>query len=164
MLDFKTLWNNHPTISDGERFPCQRPSGVTNFSNQCAIRLGISLQKSDLLRGYDGATCWHGHRGQGHTLRARELAKWMKKNRSRFGHCKRSRKVQWQDYQGKHGIIFCENFWGQNNTGDHIDLWDGTGKFMRESDDFHWEGPALASGGLDYIERSERVWFWEIDV
>lgn len=28
---------------------------------------------------------------------------------------------------------------------------------------FFCEERALASGGLDYIERSERVWFWEVE-
>ena len=164
MLNFEELWNNHPTISDNERFPCQDSHGRPHFNNQCAILVGTSLRKNDLLRGYTGRTCWHGHRGQGHTLRARELAKWMKKNRSRFGRCKRNRKVTWEKYQGKHGIIFCENFWGQNNTGDHIDFWDGTGEFMNASSNFQWNGPALANGHLDYIKRSERVWFWEVKV
>ena len=163
MNSFRELWYNHPTIREDERLPCQRPNGVPNFANQCAIRLGVCLQRSDLFRGFDGVQCWYGHSGEGHSLRARELARWMKRKRSRFGECEIRTGVDWEDYRGRNGFIFCENFWGENNTGDHIDLWDGTGEYMIESSDFFWEGPALASGGLDYIERSERVWFWEVE-
>ena len=162
MPSFGELWKNHPTISEDDRFPCKRPNGIPNFSNQCAIRMGTCLQRSHMLSGYNGKQCWYGHKGKGHTLRARELAKWMKKKASRFGKCKIYKDVTWEDFKGKHGFIFCENFWGPNNTGDHIDLWDGTGQYMGDSD-FYWEGPAMASGAVDYIDRSEKVWFWQFE-
>jgi hypothetical protein len=162
MLNFGQLWKNHPTINEDEVFPCRRPNGIPNFANQCAIRLGVALKRSGVLNGYDGVTCWYGHRGHGHTLRARELADYMKRKSQVFGDCEIRSNVDWTDYQGRHGLIFCENFWGENNTGDHIDLWDGTGQYMTASSNFYWEGPAMASGGLDYIERSQRVWFWQI--
>ncbi len=45
------------------------------------------------------------------------------------------------------GIVVFRNFWGRTNTGDHIDLWDGS---------------AVAKGNRDYFERSQEIWFWEI--
>ncbi len=161
-LGFGRLWQNHPNISHYEMQPCRREDGVPNFANQCAIRMGVCLARSALLEGYDGVQCWFGgHKGAGHTLRARELATWLRNHASRFGKAEISSHVTWQDYVNRTGIIFCENFWGENNQGDHIDLWDGTGEFMG-SGAFSWEGPAMASGGLDYIERSEKVWFWPV--
>lgn len=160
-LDFGKLWNNHPNISHNEMQPCRREDNVPNFGNQCAIRMGTCLTRSDLLKNYDGAQCWFGHGGQGHTLRARELALWLRNHPSTFGPVEIKKNVSWRDYVNRTGIIFCQNFWGENNTGDHIDLWDGTGEFMGGGS-FSWEGPAMASGGLDYIERSEDVWFWPV--
>ncbi|HPE59671.1 MAG TPA: T6SS effector amidase Tae4 family protein [Thiolinea sp.] len=158
-LGFGRLWKNHPNISDGEMFPCRRPDGVPNFGNQCAIRMGTCLFRSNLLKGYDGAECWFGH--EGHTLRARELALWLRNHPSTFGKVEIRSGSRWQDYLDRTGIIYCQNFWGENNQGDHIDLWDGTGEFMGGGA-FSWEGPAMAGGGLDYIERSEEVWFWPV--
>jgi len=160
-LGFARLWNNHPNISDQEMQPCRREDGVPNFANQCAIRMGVCLARSDLFEGYDGVQCWFGHEGEGHALRARELATWLRNNATRFGRAEIASEVTWQEYVNRTGIIFCENFWGENNQGDHIDLWDGTGEFMG-SGAFSWEGPAMASGGLDYLERSEKVWFWPV--
>ena len=141
--------------------PCRRPDSLPNFDNQCAIRMGACLSLSGLLQNYDGVQCWFGHRGQGHTLRARELAAWLRANKTKFGTVEISKNVTYEDYVNRTGIIYCQNFWGENNQGDHIDLWDGTGKFMA-SGSFAWEGPAMASGGLDYLERSEEVWFWPV--
>lgn len=160
-LGFGKLWSNHPNISHNEMQPCRREDNVPNFGNQCAIRMGTCLTRSNLMQGYDGVQCWFGHGGQGHSLRARELALWIRNNPSKFGPVEIKTGVQWQDYVGRTGIIFCQNFWGENNSGDHIDLWDGTGEFMGGGS-FSWEGPAMASGGLDYIERSEDVWFWPV--
>lgn len=160
-LGFGKLWDNHPNISHNEMQPCRREDDVPNFGNQCAIRMGVCLTRSNLMQGYDGVQCWFGHGGQGHSLRARELALWIRNNPSKFGQVEIKTGVEWQDYVGRTGIIFCQNFWGENNSGDHIDLWDGTGEFMGGGS-FSWEGPAMASGGLDYVERSEDVWFWPV--
>jgi hypothetical protein len=155
------MWQNHPNISHQEMQPCRRPDGVPNFANQCAIRMGVCLEKSNLFNGYDGVQCWFGHRGQGHSIRARELALWLRNNQSRFGQVEIHTHAKWQDFVDRTGIVYCQNFWGENNQGDHIDLWDGTGEFMG-SGIFSWEGPAMAGGGLDYFERSEEVWFWPV--
>ena len=45
------------------------------------------------------------------------------------------------------GIVAFRNFHGQNNQGDHIDLWNGT---------------AMAHGNNDYFERSEEIWYWAL--
>lgn len=50
-------------------------------------------------------------------------------------------------FLGRHGLMFCRNFWGPGNQGDHIDL---------------WNRDHLKSGDSSYIIRSEEVWFWEI--
>lgn len=162
-LDFWKLWQNHPNIAEQEMFPCRREDGVANFANQCAIRMGVCLSKSGLLTidEYDGVRCWFGHNDVVHSLRARELALWLRNHASTFGAVEIKSETEWKEYVGRTGIIYCQNFWGENNQGDHIDLWDGTGEFMG-SGSFTWEGPAMASGGLDYLERAEEVWFWPV--
>lgn len=159
-LGFRRIWNNHPTVETGETFPCRDAEGTPNFGNQCAILMGTCLLRSNLLQGYDKPTCWYrGH--VGHTLRAREVADWMRRHPERFGRVEVRSNVTWGAFKGRTGFICFQNFWGENNQGDHIDLWDGTGILMREKIP-NWEGPALADGALDYFERSEEVWFWPI--
>lgn len=157
-LGFRRIWNNHPAISDHEIFPCRSDTGLPNFENQCGILMGTCLLRSELLHGYDKSVCWfRGHRG--HTLRAREVADWMRRHPERFGKVEIRRNVTWGAFVGRTGFICFHNFWGVGNQGDHIDLWDGTGILRRENDPL-LEGPGLADGALDYFERSEEVWFW----
>lgn len=159
-LGFRRLWNNHPTPSTGEKFPCRDAEGMPHFNNQCAILMGTCLLESQLLHGYDKTTCWYrGHKG--HTLRARELSDWMRRHPERFGRVEIRKNVTWGAFRGRTGFVCFHNFWGQNNQGDHIDLWDGTGIIRRETDP-RLEGPGLADGSLDYFERSEEVWFWPV--
>ncbi len=159
-IGFRLVWNNHPTVETGETFPCRDTEGNPHFGNQCAILMGTCLLRSNLLQGYDKTTCWYsGHKG--HTLRAREVADWMRRNPGRFGAVEVRSNVSWGAFVGRTGFVCFHNFWGEGNQGDHIDLWDGTGILMREKNP-GWEGPALADGSLDYFERSEEVWFWPV--
>jgi hypothetical protein len=43
---FSNLWVNHPAIK-GEISPCTT-NGVTNFSNQCAIRMGVCFENAGI--------------------------------------------------------------------------------------------------------------------
>lgn len=159
-LGFRKLWNNHPTVGEGEVFPCRDADGTPHFDNQCAILMGTCLLRSDLLHGYDKPTCWYrGHKG--HTLRAREVSEWMRRHPERFGRVEIRSNVSWGAFRGRTGFVCFHNFWGAGNQGDHIDLWDGTGIIRRENDS-SLEGPGLADGSLDYFERSEEVWFWPV--
>jgi hypothetical protein len=112
---------------------------------ECLHRSGISLH------GYHGAFCWHKHERR-HPLRAEQLGKWLASGHSflrgvdiavRSGKRQRS----YNAYTGITGIVLFRNFWGPGNQGDHVDLWDGY---------------EVAGGRLDYFERSEEIWFWEL--
>jgi hypothetical protein len=48
---------------------------------------------------------------------------------------------------GRQGIFAFFNFWGPGNTGEHIDVWNGS---------------RIALGDNNYFERSEEIWFWPI--
>lgn len=152
MASFKTLWANHPAnATPPDIYPCASTTGSPNFENQCAIRLGMALARSGVsLSSYTGAFCWHKH-GKEHPLRVNDMYKWL--NASRFAGkveiTKRSggKPISHSDYLGRTGIVMWVNFWGTNNQGDHIDLWNGA---------------QIARGELDYFTRSEQVHFWPI--
>ena len=143
-MDFDKLWKAYPNDHD----PCRAADGTPNFPNQCAIRLGLALIDGGVdLSRFSGAGCWFGHGGK-HVLRGEELSDWMRKHPAIFGRCEIRTGVDESVYQGRRGIIFCRNFWGPGNQGDHMDLWNRS--YMK-------------TGNPGYISRSSEVWFWEID-
>jgi hypothetical protein len=148
MVLFNTLWTNHPSNQIPEiTSPCLNKGGQPSFANQCSIRMGVTLAASGIsTKTFKGATCWHGH-GRTHLLRVEELAKWLEKNPKLLGKVVKHKKVTYSDFTGKKGVVMFRNFWGTNNQGDHIDLWNGY---------------KMAHGSNDYFERSQEVWFWEL--
>lgn len=143
-LDFDRLWAAYPTESS----PCET-DGDPNFENQCAIRMGLALQDGGFpLDAFTGARCWHGH-GRRHTLRAEELAAWLRSRPGEFGRATVHRRVDANRFIGRRGIIFCRNFWGPGNQGDHIDL---------------WKRSIMRTGDSSYIARSQEVWFWDAEL
>ncbi len=143
---FNTLWTNHPAIK-GIINPCST-NGVSNFSNQCAIRMSVCLKDSGVdLSSFRGAKCYPGHdHNQSHILRAEELAEWIEQHSSTFGTPTKKSNVKSTDYTKK-GIALFKNFWGQGNQGDHIDLWNGS---------------IMTRGAANYFSVAEEVWFWEL--
>jgi Type VI secretion system (T6SS), amidase effector protein 4 len=150
MVDFNTLWRNHPMNGfPMEDCPCRKPDGQPTYENQCAIRLGVCLVKSGIkLANYHGKPCGY-HPGRGHALVAEELAAWINLPSTTFvDYAEKSSKVTFADYAGRTGIVLCRNFWRPDMSGDHIDLWDGT---------------RFARGDTSFFGRSQEVWFWELD-
>jgi hypothetical protein len=140
-MDFERLWQAYPESSS----PCSDGSGAPNFENQCAIRVGLALVNGGIdTTTFHGAKCWY-HRNLKHFLRGEELAAWMQLEPDIFGRVEIRRRATPDHYTGRKGIIFCRNFWGPGNQGDHIDLWDGE---------------RMKSGSVNYISRSDEVWFW----
>ena len=127
--------------------PCKTKGGAPAYPNQCAIRMGVCLQDAGVnLNFMRGVRCWHGH-GRKHVLRAEELANWLKTQTAQFGTVEIKKRVTYKDYAGKKGIVLFRNFWGSGNQGDHIDLWNGS---------------KMTYGELDYFQKSEEIWFWEL--
>ena len=154
MVDFATLWSNHPANADPPVLePCTDSTGKAIFENQCSIRMSVCLARSGVsLASFPGAFCWlHHHRE--HILRAEEQAHWLNSPKADFvpsaDIAKRSEvgTIESTNYAGRTGIIMFRNFWGTNNQGDHIDLWNGT---------------QMTHGTPDYFERSEEIWFWDL--
>jgi len=139
-----------------ELMPCKKTDGSPGFDNQCAIRVGIALTKTKVLpsAGAAGVTqCWFGHPGEGHTLRAEELAKYLSGiggfgPPTKFaGKAPKPGTDAKAAMTGRQGVIFIKDFWGAGNSGDHIDIWSKDG---------------MLTGSLDYLPRAGQVWFWEL--
>lgn len=167
MVNFADLWDAHPT-NLGNQAPC-RTKGVSNFVNQCAIRMGVCLREAGIPAGQiNGAkTCnWArntGHEsGDMHFIRAKELGQALAG--ARIEGMKATYKVVnpadfANELDGRTGIIFFNGYWWRTTdttrpTGDHIDLWNGwrtTAKML-----LPWFGWL---GGYD---KSGEIWFWEV--
>jgi hypothetical protein len=145
-VKFDDLWAAHPALS-GDLNPCSTDE-VPNFENQCAIRMGECLRGAGVSLGsFRGAKCWFQHTPR-HILRAEELASWMAASVPVFGRVRKKKHVTVAEYEGRTGIVLCRNFWGTGMQGDHVDV---------------WNGEAFAGGKPDYFERSQEVWFWELE-
>lgn len=167
MITFEKLWNSYPTIN-GEKAPCQT-NGVKNFSDQCAIRLGVALASCGVVTSKLVPTkrhCWQHQANEGHILAAEELANGlMKANIPGIGALLKINPDTFQnDLSGKKGIIFFKDFWARKGeefdqrSGDHIDLWN----LNRMSDWRTWFfiSSTFNTGGS--YSKSKAVWFWEI--
>ncbi len=139
---FQLLWDNHPG-------PDAKPCDAT-FPNQCAIRMGIALEKSHVdTRSFDtmypGRRCYPGFKhAPGHILAAQELANWLATQVALVGSAEKKRRVNSGTYGGREGIVFIQNGWGAT---DHIDLWDGT---------------EMRAGLANYFALGQAVWFWPL--
>ncbi len=180
MITFNMLWENHPTIT-GQDNPCTT-NGKLNFTNQCAIRVGVSLAKCGVkTSNLPGAThCWHGHdKSEGHVIRAEELANAL--NKYPISGIQQVQKVNPEEFSkelfGKKGIIFFKDYWRRTNngkkesfhnrSGDHIDLWNGS----KITDWRSWARIYARIGsfglhdlvpGWSDLEDSKSIWFWRV--
>lgn len=167
-VKFKTLWEAHPMVKEpNEHDPCLNEKGLPAFANECAIRMGVALKGAGVNVPATKANphCWFKGHVQ-HVLQAESLALWLLQQTAKFGKVQKKVGKNWDadkgltvaDYKGKQGIIFFKDFWRreiapgkleslQNQTGDHIDVWDGTRQ---------------GSGLDEYFERSKQLWFWEL--
>ncbi len=162
IIKFAELWKNHPlNWSPSEAHPCRKPDGTwePSLDNQCAIKMSIALAGAGInMSACSERKCWFkGHKN--HVLVAQKLADWLSRS-AQLGTPKKFIRRQTKEavfqqtvvsaINGKQGIVFCQNFWGANNQGDHLDVWNGL----------------AMSGNLlhDYFGRSANVWFWEIKV
>ncbi|MBC7909944.1 MAG: hypothetical protein H7Y30_05560 [Pyrinomonadaceae bacterium] len=157
-LEFQRMWDSHPS-NKNDSAPCRNADGLPAFINQCAIRMGLALAGGGMnMTACNKAKCWYrGH--VNHVLRAQELADWLA-GAAQLGvptkFIKRrdvttavfGSNVQ-SGINGKKGVVFCQNFYGSGNQGDHIDAWDGT---------------QMAQGSVSYFEGAQQVWFWEVTV
>ena len=152
---FDRLWRSHPALQTPPVItPCMT-GGVSNHDNQCVIRLGLSMIGAGIsLASYRGAFCWSKHKRE-HPLRVEQMKLWLNSESAKFvpyaeisKRDRRGHQKSHHAFSGRRGIVACINFWGRGNQGDHIDLWDGS---------------TLAHGGDDYFQRSQEIWFWELD-
>ena len=140
---FNQLWVHHP----GEAFPCDKAT----FPNQCAIKMGVALEKSGVNTStfdikYPNRRCYSGFKhSPGHILAAQELASWMKGEKTIFGDVANVDKTQLDKFlKGKKGIVFIKDGWGPV---DHIDVWDGVD---------------MKGGRVNYFSKGKEIWFWGV--
>jgi hypothetical protein len=150
-LSFSALLANHP---GQEAVVCD----LTAFKNQCAIKMGVALEKSGVdLSFFQGERCSGNFKpphipGHRHILRAQELADWLRKRTKLVGKVEISKPVPWDAYKGKKGIVFFQNVTGLEGI-DHIDVFDGLALK---------NGCKLGKRNLDWVAVCEYIWFWDL--
>lgn len=144
VIQFDRLWSSQPGLQEK---PCKH-NGKPTYENQCAIRLGIGLAGAGVnMKVYRGNVC--GIAGHAvHARGAQELANWL----SLAPQLGRPTVFKPGDgalsaIHGLKGIVFCKDFYGANQTGDHIDSWNGI---------------EMRAGSIEYFAPAKEVWFWQI--
>lgn len=154
MAGSSKLWQSYPDTKS----PCST-NGSPNFTNQCAIRMGVCFEAAGVKTGkFNVARCWYHPREAGHILRAEELAKVLSSGAiSGVGRVEKYKGTEgFQKIQGRTGIVFFENYWGTGLQGDHMDLW------YRDKITKFWDTlieVRLFRGGK-YTKGN--IWFWPV--
>jgi len=177
MVTFNTLWNNHPQgIFSPNATPCQT-KGKEHFTNQCAIRVGVAMQKSgiDTTKFNHVQRCWFHPELAGHIIRAEELANALHKQRTIVPGLRSREKIAPKGFENeiknRTGIIFFKDYFlrkgeiTRNRSGDHIDFWNGSrlpsiGSWAR----IHSRFVANILRDFDHSDyhESKEIWFWPL--
>jgi len=183
VITFEQVWKNYP-----DAHPCVDRDGniPKGFDNQCAIRVGLALERSGVsFKTFGpGGRCPVGAPNSGMVASAQELANWLR--RHPFPGLGRAIIIKpasdWEvRIKGKVGIVFFKDYWRRKGetkgvgSGDHIDLWNGSSltssfaNFLRFSLGIS-SLPNLnpftrAPDNQNYfsdLAQSSEIWFWEM--
>lgn len=181
MVQFKDLWHGHP-INESVQTPCIAPHDLTNlegefirsglpvFHNQCAIRMGVTLNRAGVrpeqISGC--STCGVHHRDEMHFINASQLAAaFARSNIEGVGKIEKFSGADAKNFYpkifGRTGVLYINEYWYRptdspgNPTGNHMDIWNGyrsSAKWLMEW--FSWAGYYSNYAG------AKELWFWEI--
>lgn len=137
---FVSLWANYPS----DIHPCNQTNtdGTKTWSNQCAIRMSLTLISSGFhLTNYTEPKCKHGHaRG------AESLANYLL-SQAGMPKIAKTAEAGKKNVAGKKGLVFFKDITGfRGGLGDHFDLWDGASTKTGE-----------------YFDSCKQSWFWEVN-
>ena len=175
-VKFSTLWASYPNTAHPyvDLANGKVPSG---FENQCAIRVSLAIHGAGIeLKSFQGASV--NVKGKKAAIRAEQLAVWLKKQ----PFCGLPQKPEnitgkgWENkIKGRTGIVFFANYWRRDGeathaTGDHIDLWNGSGltpsatKRLRRLgvSSIQWLPSFLGRLNFSDLVNSTEILFWEI--
>jgi hypothetical protein len=181
MLTFRDLWRNHPA-NESVATPCIAPRDLTNlegkhigkgfpvFSNQCAIRMSVTLKRCGVTPGQlsSAAHCSVHSREEMHLINASQVANAIARaNLPGVGPIQRITGKDASEFYphlfGRTGLIYIQDYWARSTdrpgqpTGDHIDVWNGyrpTTKWLMEW--FSW------LGYYSNYAQAREIWFWDV--
>jgi len=122
-----------------DNYPCDLSPCSDGYTNQCALRMSVALDKSGFSFGdYTDPLCSHGHARGAESLANHLWRTWGRPRVfTRASSAKRS-------LSSASGIVFFKDITGfRNGMGDHIDLWTGFRTMTGE-----------------YFDSCRQVWFF----
>jgi len=174
-VKFADLWSAYPSSPPYLDPKTGKPP--KGYSNQCAIKVSAALHANGVeMKSFRGGNVKLN--GKTAATGATELANWLKLQPF-CGLPKAPEDVTGKDWdkkiQGRTGIVYFENYWfrdgeTKNPTGDHIDLWDGSGLTPNPANrlrrfgisSIQWLPEALSQYNFSDLGRSTKILFWEI--
>ena len=180
-VTFQELWNNYPS---------GRPYDNPSYSDQCAIRMSVTLHRVGIeMKSFSSARVkpLSGQASIGRIIldgkatatRADEMGEWL--NLQPFAGLPKAEDVTGPDWEskvkGRTGIIQFSRYWtregesASNASGGHIDLWNGARLTISSAPDAiatisRYLGRQSLFPGTSYgwsdLRNSKRILFWEI--
>lgn len=164
-VSFTTVWANYP-----KQDPCHdlRGRALPGYENQCAIRVGVALERSGVsFHSFRGNRCPGAGPASGMVASAQQLARWLERHPI-AGSLKAEKYTGsnlFAKIEDRSGIVFLGDYWrrptdrAKARTGDHIDLWNGS-RFTEFSSWFrvHW-GVSYDGFWSDYRRASSALFF-----
>lgn len=175
-IEFRKLWDAYPK----DHHPYVDPKtnkAPPGYENQCAIRVSAALHGAGVeMKSYTGASV--ALNGMKAAVVATQLSQWLSLQPF-CGLPKTAENITGKDWEGKikgrTGIVYFENYWKRKGetkvaTGDHIDLWNGSGLTPNAAnrlrrmgiDSIQWLPGFLDDLNFSDLANSSRILFWEI--
>ena len=168
-ITFEKIWDAYDT---GNPYVDKKTGAPPKgYENQCAIRVGLALEKAGVsfvncpAKRVPGAP-----KSSGMVPSAQALANWLKTKP--FAGCPEVQsyngKSVFDEISGRSGIIFLANYWqrsaetdSERRSGDHIDLWNGRRltklfSWFRVHWGIHWDGT------FSDFRLADKALFWHI--
>ncbi|KRB79932.1 T6SS effector amidase Tae4 family protein [Noviherbaspirillum sp. Root189] len=157
MVAFSELWRNHPKVKGDA--PVLDP---TAYPNQCAINLYAALVRSGFnVKTFTGVFSWQKEKPK-YAICAQELANWLARPSILNSKMQKlTGKDAFDSMTSKAGIVFFQHYWGPDEQGGHVDLWNGS----RLTDWTSWiriHANMNIPGVWSDYKKAKSVWFWPI--
>ncbi|MGC4079088.1 MAG: type VI secretion system amidase effector protein Tae4 [Rubrivivax sp.] len=175
VVTFSALWAGYPASPPYQDPKTGKPPA--GFENQCAIKISVALHGAGIeMKSFKGAAIHLN--GKKTAIRASELAGWLKLQPF-CGLPAKAAVITGSDWQerikDRTGIVYFEDYWARQGetatpTGDHIDLWDGSGltysvvnRVRRMGvQQLRWLPWPLDGLNFSDLAASRQILFWEI--
>ena len=130
------------------------------YPDQCAVEMYAALKRAGVnLSSFHGAMSWQTDKPK-YAIRAQELADWLAQFPSIFVRPESNPGDKaFPTMMGRTGIVFFQHYWGTNNQGNHIDLFNGSNLTAQTSSWIRIHLGVVITGYWSNFQNSKQIVF-----